>query len=190
MKIYTKTGDQGQTSLFGGDRIFKDNIRVDAYGTVDELNSFLGHLSDIIPDKSISVKLKAIQNILFNIGSILATVDNNYKTKLPQIQDDVIEFLEHQIDAMDRVLPQMTQFILPSGHPVVSFCHMVRTVCRRAERNIVSISQIEKDAQIEKSIIYLNRLSDYLFVLSRFLTQYFKAEEVTWKKDINFINLK
>jgi cob(I)alamin adenosyltransferase len=91
---------------------------------------------------------------------------------------------------MDRTLPQMTQFVLPSGHPVVSFCHIVRTVCRRAERNIVSISQIEKDAQIEKSIIYLNRLSDYLFVLSRFLTQYFKAEEVTWKKDINFINLK
>ena len=186
MKIYTKTGDNGSTSLFGGDRLLKSDIRVEAYGTVDELNSYVGLLADKLVATDISIHLQKIQNILFNIGSVLATVDEQYKSKLPELKKDYILFLENQIDLMQEKLPVMTQFVLPGGHEYVSLAHVVRTVCRRAERAIVRIDNTEQDLQIQWSIIYLNRLSDYFFVLSRFLTQYYGTKEVNWQKDINF----
>lgn len=186
MKIYTKTGDNGSTSLFGGDRLLKSDIRVEAYGTVDELNSYVGLLADKLIMTDFSIHLQKIQNILFNIGSVLATVDEQYKSKLPELKKDYILFLENQIDLMQEKLPVMTQFVLPGGHENVSLAHVVRTVCRRAERAIVRIDNTEQDPQIQWSIVYLNRLSDYFFVLSRFLTQYYGTKEVNWQKDINF----
>lgn len=186
MKIYTKTGDNGSTSLFGGDRLLKSDIRVEAYGSVDELNSYVGLLADKLIATDFSIHLQKIQNILFNIGSILATVDEQYKSKLPELKNEYIDFLENQIDRMQEKLPVMTQFVLPGGHENISLAHVVRTVCRRAERAIVRIDNIDQDPQIQWSVIYLNRLSDYFFVLSRFLTQYYGANEVYWQKDINF----
>jgi cob(I)alamin adenosyltransferase len=186
MKIYTKTGDNGSTSLFGGDRLMKSDIRVEAYGTVDELNSYVGLLADKLISTEFSIYLQKIQNILFNIGSVLATVDEHYKTKLPELKDDYLVFLENQIDWMQERLPVMTQFVLPGGHEHVSLTHVVRTVCRRAERAIVRIENYDQDSQILWSVVYLNRLSDYFFVLSRYLTQYYGTKEVNWQKDIKF----
>lgn len=186
MKIYTKTGDNGSTSLFGGERLLKSDIRVEAYGTVDELNSFVGLLADKLVSTDFSIHLQKIQNILFNIGSVLATVDDQYKSKLPELKNEYLLFLEKQIDIMQESLPVMTQFVLPSGHEHVSLAHVVRTICRRAERAIIRIEDFEMDDQIKWSVIYLNRLSDYFFVLSRFLTQYYGAKEVNWQKDIKF----
>lgn len=186
MKIYTKTGDNGSTSLFGGDRLMKSDIRVEAYGTVDELNSYVGLLADKLIATDFSIHLQKIQNILFNIGSVLATLDEQYKSKLPELKNDYLVFLENQIDWMQEKLPVMTQFVLPGGHEHVSLAHVVRTVCRRAERAIVRIENNDQDAQILWSVVYLNRLSDYLFVLSRYLTQYYGTKEVNWQKDIKF----
>jgi cob(I)alamin adenosyltransferase len=186
MKIYTKTGDNGSTSLFGGDRLMKSDIRVEAYGTVDELNSYVGLLADKLIMTEFSVHLQKIQNILFNIGSVLATVDDQYKSKLPELKNIYLVFLEDQIDLMQEKLPIMTQFVLPGGHEHVSFTHVVRTVCRRAERAIVRIENYDQDFNIKWSVVYLNRLSDYFFVLSRYLTQYYDTKEVNWQKDITF----
>lgn len=179
MKIYTKTGDNGSTSLFGGDRLMKSNARVDAYGNIDELNSFIGLLGDHIDNPLLLNTLKNIQDKLFVIGSHLATIDEAYKSKIPEILEDDIVFLENQIDAYNGDLPVMTHFILPGGHASVSFCHVARTVCRRAERSIVAIAQEE---QIELILIkYLNRLSDYLFVLARKLAHDLGIEEIKWE---------
>ena len=186
MKIYTKTGDDGSTSLFGGDRLLKSDIRVEAYGTVDELNSLVGLLADKLVNTDVSIHLQKIQNILFNIGSVLATVDEQFKSKLPELKNEYIDFLENQIDRMQEKLPVMTQFVLPGGHENISLAHVVRTVCRRAERAIVRIENIDNDSQIQWSLVYLNRLSDYFFVLSRFLTQFYGTKEVNWQKDIKF----
>lgn len=185
MKIYTKTGDTGQTSLFSGKRVPKHHLRVDAYGQLDELNAHLGHLRDGLGAfTSIQSDLLRIQHQLFVIGSHLAfEPDNTPKTQrlqalLPAFDTEESLFLEHKIDTMQSRLPAMTHFILPGGHPLVSSCHIVRTVCRRAERGVTLLSESHPvDAQL---IIYLNRLSDYLFVLSRFICKELDVEEVKW----------
>ena len=185
MKIYTKTGDNGTTALFGGTRVKKYNSRIESYGTVDELNSYIG----LIKDQEISDEAKAsllkIQNELFTLGAMLATPPEKETLKngkerlnIPKIDDTSILFLENEIDKMDAVLPQMTHFVLPGGHQAVSFCHVARCVCRRAERLSVELNDEEPlNGNILK---YLNRLSDYLFVLARKLTQELEIEEIKW----------
>ena len=179
MKIYTKTGDQGTTSLFGGKRVSKSDLRIDAYGTVDELNSYVGLLRDQGVNKKRNEVLVEIQDRLFTSGSILATEPGNVKVKIPSLQETDITFLEKQIDEMDAQLPPMKSFVLPGGHESVSFGHVARTVCRRAERLVIALDQIEK---VDELVIkYLNRLSDYLFVLCRMMTKELGAEETPWK---------
>lgn len=179
MKIYTKTGDQGSTSLFGGKRVSKADLRIDTYGTVDELNSWIGVLRDQSVNQLRKEILVEIQDRLFTIGSILATEPENTKVKIPSLAESDIELLENKMDAMDAVLPPMRFFVLPGGNASVSFGHVARTVCRRAERLIIALSETEK---VDPLVIkYMNRLSDYLFVLCRIMTQELKAEETPWK---------
>ena len=178
-KIYTKTGDKGQTSLIGGTRIPKFDIRIEAYGTVDELNSNIGLVRDQNIDKhSISILIE-IQDRLFTIGSLLASDPKKNKMVLPQISDSDVELLEKEIDIMNEYLPEMKSFVLPGGHTTVSFCHIARCVCRRAERCVLRLN--EEQPVNELIYKYLNRLSDYLFVLSRKFTQDLKATETPWK---------
>lgn len=185
MKIYTKTGDKGKTSLFGGQRVAKYHIRVEAYGTIDELNSNLGHLHDQILDETTKSILFKIQNELFVIGSTLATPPDKEKLKsgkerlqIEKINDQQISFLEKEIDNMNTSLPAMTHFILPSGHPTVSYCHITRNICRRAERRVVQLSE---ESFVNDTILsYLNRLSDYLFVLARKLSLDLDVKEKLW----------
>ena len=185
MKIYTKTGDKGTTALFGGTRVPKHHIRIDSYGTVDELNSHLG----LIRDQSIAEHYKkilmVIQENLFTVGAVLATdpekaVLKNGKQRLniPKISSEDISLLETEIDTMNESIPPMTHFVLPGGHPTVSFCHIARCVCRRAERLASALNDLEPFQP--ESLTYLNRLSDYLFVLARKLTYDLQAEEVKW----------
>jgi len=179
MKIYTKTGDKGTTALFGGKRISKAALRIETYGTIDELNSFLGLLRDQDVNHKRKEELVEIQDRLFTIGSILATEPGNTTVKTPHLKEDDITFLEGKIDSMDEDLPSMRSFVLPGGHPSVSLCHVTRTVCRRAERICISLDSHEP---VEPLIIkYLNRLSDYLFVLSRKMGHELNAEETPWK---------
>lgn len=179
MKIYTKTGDMGTTALFGGKRVSKADLRIDTYGTVDELNSYLG----LVRDQEINQKRKdilvEIQDRLFTVGSILATEPGNTKVKVPALHESDITLLETAIDAMDAELPPMRSFVLPGGHPSVSFCHISRTICRRAERLTIALHTQES---IDPLVIkYLNRLSDYLFVLSRKMAHELQIEETPWK---------
>jgi cob(I)alamin adenosyltransferase len=179
MKIYTKTGDQGITSLLGGVRVPKSDLRIDAYGTLDELNSYVGLLRDQEVNKKRSELLKSIQDRLFTIGADLATVPGKDKVKKPDLLPEDVEVLEKEMDAMDAELPMLTAFILPGGHTSVSFCHLARTVCRRSERIVVELASEE---QVSGLVIqYLNRLSDFLFVLGRKMAQELEVEEVTWK---------
>lgn len=185
MKIYTKTGDTGTTALFGGTRVPKDHIRIESYGTVDELNSHIGLIRDQEIETHHKEILIEIQDRLFTIGAILATppekeVKKNGELRLKKlgIIDSDIELLEKEMDAMEEALPQMTHFILPGGHSSVSYCHIARCVCRRAERLAVHLDHNEPVA--ENAIKYLNRLSDYLFVLARKLSSELKADEVKW----------
>ncbi len=179
MKIYTKTGDTGTTSLFGGKRVSKADLRIDTYGTVDELNSYLGLLRDQEVNQKRKNVLVEIQDRLFTIGSILATEPGNTKVKIPTLTEQDVQFLEKEIDTMDADLPPMRFFVLPGGHPSVSFGHVARTVCRRAERLTIALDQVEK---VEPLVIkYLNRLSDYLFMLCRKMTSELKVEETPWK---------
>ena len=179
MKIYTKTGDKGTTALFGGKRVSKADLRIDTYGTVDELNSYIGMLRDQDVNKKRKDLLVEIQDRLFTIGSILATEPGNTKVKIPHLQEADILRLESEIDSMDAELPPMRFFVLPGGHPSVSFGHLARTVCRRAERLAVALDTSEK---IDPLVIqYLNRLSDYLFVLCRKMANELGAEETPWK---------
>jgi len=185
MKVYTKTGDKGTTALFGGTRVPKDHIRIESYGTVDELNSYIGLIRDQEMNTHYKDILIEIQDRLFTVGAILATppekeVMKNGELRLQKlgIIESDIELLENEIDAMEDSLPQMTHFVLPGGHTTVSYCHIARCVCRRAERLSVHLSHNEPVAPI--AIKYLNRLSDYLFVLARKLTFDLKAEEVQW----------
>lgn len=179
MKIYTKTGDQGSTSLFGGKRVLKSDLRIDTYGTVDELNSWIGVLRDQPVNQNRSSVLIEIQDRLFTIGSILATEPGNTKVKIPALAETDIQFLEKEIDSMDEVLPPMKFFVLPGGHQTVSFGHVARTVCRRAERLVIALNQV--DPINELVIKYLNRLSDYLFMLCRSMTHELNAPETPWK---------
>lgn len=165
MKIYTKTGDEGLTSLIGGTRVPKYDLRIESYGTVDELNSYIGMIRDHDIDVSQKDVLKEIQDRLFTIGAALASDPEKSKMKIPDLHLSDITFLENQIDEMNLVLPELKHFILPGGSPVVSFCHVSRCVCRRAERIIVHLKA--ESFVDEKVVVYLNRLSDYLFVLAR-----------------------
>ena len=185
MKIYTKTGDKGQTSLFGGTRVPKHHIRIESYGTVDELNSHIGLLRDQKVDKQTKELLVRIQDRLFTLGAILATDPEKAKLKngkdrlnIPKISPKDVEDLEAEMDRIDEELPEMTHFILPGGHQSVSFCHIARCVCRRAERMATALHDIEPFDELV--LIYLNRLSDYLFVLARKLTKELQAEEIQW----------
>lgn len=179
MKIYTKTGDKGTTSLFGGKRVSKSELRIDTYGTVDELNSWIGVVRDQEINLSRKSELVEIQDRLFTLGSILATEPGNTKVKIPTLVESDIEFLEKKIDGMDAELEPMRFFVLPGGHQSVSFCHVARTVCRRAERLTIALHEQQP---LDLSVIkYLNRLSDYLFVLSRKITAELKCEETPWK---------
>ncbi len=179
MKIYTKTGDNGLTSLFGGTRVPKHHLRIEAYGTVDELNSYIGLIRDQEIEQITKNVLIEIQDRLFTLGSILATEPGNSKVKVPQLYEEDLVFLENEIDKMNLSLPEMKSFVLPGGHPTVSFCHVARCVCRRAERLVVHLAETDKIQDI--TIKYLNRLSDYLFVLSRKLANEKNADEIPWK---------
>ena len=185
MKVYTKTGDAGTTALFGGTRVPKDHARIESYGTVDELNSHIGLIRDQEMNTHYKEILIEIQDRLFTVGAILATpaekeVMKNGELRLKKlgIVESDIELLENEIDAMEEALPPMTHFVLPGGHTTVSYCHIARCVCRRAERLAVHLSQNEPVAEI--AIKYLNRLSDYLFVLARKLSHDLNASEVQW----------
>ena len=185
MKVYTKTGDTGTTALFGGTRVPKHHIRIESYGTVDELNSHIGLIRDQEMDQHCKDILIEIQDRLFTVGAILATpqekeVMKNGELRLQKlgIIESDIELLENEIDSMEDALPQMTHFVLPGGHTTVSYCHVARCVCRRAERLAVHLSHNE--AIDEMAIKYLNRLSDYLFVLARKLSSDLNADEVKW----------
>ena len=182
MKIYTKTGDQGTTSLFGGKRVSKADLRIDAYGTVDELNSWVG----LVGDQSVNEKRKkfliSIQDRLFTMGSVLATEPGNTKVKIPLLSEEDVTTLEREIDFMDSQLPPMRSFILPGGHQSVSFCHIARTVCRRAERLVIHLHTQEP---LDMLVIqYLNRLSDYLFVLARKMASELNIDDIAWKAKI------
>ena len=181
-KIYTKTGDKGKTSLIGGTRVPKHNLRIESYGTVDELNSFIGLLNDQDIDKEVKMFLLEIQDRLFTIGSSLASDPEKSKMKIPDLLESDVQALESRIDDMQNVLPVMKSFILPGGHTIVSYCHIARCVCRRAERNITHLSENEEVNELV--LIYLNRLSDYLFVLARKLGLDLKVEEIPWKPRI------
>jgi cob(I)alamin adenosyltransferase len=185
MKVYTKTGDKGTTALFGGTRVPKDHIRIESYGTVDELNSYIGLIRDQEMNQHFKDILIEIQDRLFTVGAILATpqekeVMKNGELRLQKlgIIESDIELLETEIDTMEDSLPQMTHFVLPGGHTTVSYCHLARCVCRRAERLAVHLSH--EEAIDEMAVKYLNRLSDYLFVLARKLSSDLKADEVKW----------
>lgn len=185
MKIYTKTGDKGTTALFGGTRVSKHHIRIESYGTVDELNSHIGLIRDQDIAENHKQLLTHIQDKLFTLGAILATAPDKAILKsgkerlnIPKIDTEDIEKLEKAIDIMNESLPPMTNFILPGGHQTVSFCHIARCVCRRAERHTSFLN--ENEAVDEKVLMYLNRLSDFLFVLARKLSQELKAEEIKW----------
>jgi len=180
MKIYTKTGDKGQTALIGGRRVSKADLRIDAYGTVDELNAWIGLVRDQAVNALRKDLLKEIQDRLFTIGAELATdPEKAPKQAMPAIVPNDVTLLEEAMDAMDAELPELRAFVLPGGHEAVSFCHLARTVCRRAERLAIALND---SSPVDPLVIqYLNRLSDYLFVLSRKMAQELGAEEVAWK---------
>ncbi|WP_109298849.1 cob(I)yrinic acid a,c-diamide adenosyltransferase [Aquimarina sp. AU474] len=185
MKIYTKTGDKGTTALFGGTRVPKHHIRIDSYGTIDELNSHIGLIRDQKIEEINKKVLINIQDKLFTVGAVLATdpekailKSGQKRLNIPTIANEDIELLEKEIDRMNESLPPMTHFVLPGGHQTVSFCHIARCVCRRAERLATALYEIEPFEPA--SLQYLNRLSDYLFVLARKLSHDLKADEIKW----------
>lgn len=179
MKIYTKKGDKGTTGLIGGTRLPKHHIRIESYGTVDELNSYLGLLRDLIENERVVSVILEIQDRLFTMGSHLASDPQKSNMQLPELYEQDITLLEEEIDFMDTQVPPMKSFVLPGGHPTVSHCHIARCVCRRAERLVTQLDEMEHQNPLILS--YLNRLSDYLFMLSRFLTQELHATETPWK---------
>ena len=179
MKIYTKKGDNGTTGLIGGTRVLKSSLRIESYGTIDELNSYIGVVRDQGIREEHIIQLIEIQDRLFTIGSSLASDPEKSNMKIPDLHESDIHQLERWMDEMDQGLPEMRFFVLPGGHPSVSFCHVARCVCRRAERVIVDLSQSEFVAPL--IISYINRLSDFLFVLSRQLTYNTNVSEQPWK---------
>jgi len=185
MKVYTKTGDKGTTALFGGTRVPKHHIRIESYGTVDELNSYIGLIRDQQINPLYQNVLIEVQDRLFTLGAILATppekeILKNGQKRLQNlgITESDIEYLEKEIDMMETELPPMTHFVLPGGHTTVSYCHIARCVCRRAERLATHLNDIEPTDELV--LKYLNRLSDYLFVLARKLSHDLNANEVQW----------
>ncbi len=178
MKIYTRKGDKGTTSLIGGTRVPKHHVRIEAYGTVDELNSWLGVVRDMAQDGHIRTLLKEVQDRLFTLGSSLAADPEHSKMVLPDLLDADVEALEKEMDRMNESLPELKNFILPGGHLAASYSHVARCVCRRAERLVVGLA--EQEPVDELAIRYLNRLSDYLFVLARYLAHKDGAEEIAW----------
>ncbi|WP_298298701.1 cob(I)yrinic acid a,c-diamide adenosyltransferase [Hydrotalea sp.] len=189
LKIYTKTGDAGNTSLIGGTKVPKNHIRIESYGTVDELNSFIGLLSDSIISfaalQPLRENLKEIQDRLFTIGSSLACdPDKEPLMKIPDLQKNDVEWLEQYIDSMQSALPVMKHFILPGGHTAISTAHITRCVCRRAERLCVAMQA--NNLFVDPLVIqYLNRLSDYLFVVARYIGHQLQIEEIAWKPRIH-----
>ncbi len=179
MKVYTKNGDSGTTQLIGGTRVSKSSLRLESYGTIDELNSFIGLIRDQEIDEKYKIQLIEIQDRLFTIGSSLASDPQKSKMKIPDLLESDIEFLELSIDDMDKELPEMKFFVLPGGHQTVSYCHIARCVCRRAERVIISLHEHEYVSEIVFK--YINRLSDYLFVISRKLSKDLNVIEQPWK---------
>ena len=184
MKIYTKAGDQGKTSLIGGTRVPKSHIRIESYGTVDELNSFIGLLNDLVDDAKINADLKEIQDRLFTVGSSLACdPEKESALKIPDLKEEDIAGLEMSMDAMNEVLAPMKSFIIPGGHQAISTAHIARCVCRRAERWCVNMQ--EEDLFVETLVIkYLNRLSDYLFTLARYIGHLNGVADLPWKPRI------
>ncbi|WP_162419351.1 cob(I)yrinic acid a,c-diamide adenosyltransferase [Cyclobacterium roseum] len=179
MKIYTKTGDKGETSLLGGTRVTKSHLRIDAYGTIDELNAHLGFLRDQEMNQKRAEKLTRIQDRLFVVGAMLASDPEKKAVNIPELTKEDVLFLEAEIDLMESGLPPLKNFILPGGHPVVSYAHITRTVCRRAERAIIMLGE---SSTVEELIPeYINRLSDYLFVLGRQLALELQIQEITWR---------
>jgi cob(I)alamin adenosyltransferase len=178
MKIYTKKGDKGETSLIGGDRVKKHHIRIEAYGTIDELNSYIGILRSFAKDKINIAVLPEVQDRLFTIGSLLASAPGS-KMIVPDLHESDTLLLENSMDAMNEELPELKSFVLPAGSIEVAHCHVARCICRRAERLIVHLSE---DEEIEEGILrYINRLSDYLFVAGRYTARIQGVEEVSWK---------
>jgi len=185
MKVYTKTGDKGTTALFGGTRVPKHHIRIESYGTIDELNSHIGLIRDQDIKEEHKKLLIEIQDRLFVSGAILATApekevlkSGKQRLNIMRISEEDIVILENEIDRIDELLPPMTHFILPGGHPIVSYCHIARCVCRRAER---LVSQLNEEEPIDELVLkYLNRLSDYLFMLARILSSELNIKEVKW----------
>ena len=178
MKIYTKKGDSGHTSLIDGQIVNKHNLSVDAYGTVDELNSFLGLLKDYIKDEKIKDILNNIQPKLFSIGSILASGKNQNMLEKVKIEKRDVKYIEFHIDSMNNELPELKNFIIPGGHKISSYSHVCRSICRRAERRI---SELNNEQSVDPNILsYINRLSDFFFVLSRYLMYSDKIEETRW----------
>ncbi|GAA4375420.1 cob(I)yrinic acid a,c-diamide adenosyltransferase [Hymenobacter koreensis] len=179
MKIYTRTGDKGLTSLIGGTRVPKSSLRIEAYGTVDELNSWIG----LVRDQDVSTPhrplLKQVQDRLFTIGATLASDPERARMQLPDLLDTDVEALEREMDRMNEILPELRNFILPGGHQSVSYAHVARCVCRRAER--LAIALREESFVPDLVVMYLNRLSDYLFVLSRLMSHDLGSEEVVWQ---------
>jgi cob(I)alamin adenosyltransferase len=180
-KIYTKTGDKGTTSLIGGTKVPKNDIRIETYGTVDELNSWIGLVNDQLNDAEFAEELKEIQDRLFTIGSSLATdAEKESKMKLPDLHEGDIQRLEQSIDRMTAALPPMKSFILPGGHVTVSSIHITRCVCRRAER--LAVNMLEHELFVDERVVrYLNRLSDHLFTLARYAAQKLGVAEIPWK---------
>ena len=182
MKIYTKTGDKGTTSLIGGARVPKYHPRIEAYGTVDELISYLGLIRDQNVDEHTFNVIVTIQDRLMACASILAADCEDCKVKIPVISDEDILILEQEMDLMDQQLAPLTSFILPGGHTTVSFCHIARNVCRRGERITIKLAE---DTPVPENVIrYLNRLSDYLFVMARYQSLKLNAKEILWKPNI------
>lgn len=183
-KIYTKTGDKGATSLIGGVRVPKSHIRIESYGTVDELNSYLGLVSDMAGEQKVKEWIREIQDRLFTIGSVLATSpEKEVKMKLPDVHAEDVQWLEQRIDEMNEVLPEMRSFILPGGHQAASATHVARCVCRRAER--ICVGMQEQGEEVPELILqYLNRLSDLLFVLARYIVHINGGEEIPWRARI------
>ena len=183
MKIYTKTGDNGTTGLIGGVRVSKSDPQIEAYGTVDELNSHVGLLRDTFPLEPVTAQLFTVQNNLFVVGSTLATAQKGTKMALPELPSDAVLLLEEWIDEMNAQLPDLQHFILPGGCAASSYAQIARCVCRRAERRVIELQL--QDPRFENEIKYLNRLSDYLFVLARLILQESGKEEVKWLPKID-----
>ncbi|MCL4119673.1 UNVERIFIED_CONTAM: hypothetical protein GTU68_028932 [Idotea baltica] len=178
MKIYTKTGDDGTTMLFGGGRVQKHHLRIEAYGTIDELNSNIGLIADTIELEKERAFLIEIQKELFTVGAILATNPEKKNAKPPNLNSNAIDNLEAKIDAYTAELPELKHFVLPGGDFVASYCHLARCVCRRSERRIIALN--EQEAVVSAVIEYVNRLSDYLFTLARYVVLKKGKEEIKW----------